>query len=424
MAGTILLGTQWGDEGKGKICDLLTKDMDMVVRFQGGDNAGHTVEVGDIALKLHHIPSGILYPKVKCIIGDGALINPSVILEEIRYLEDKGIGTENLFISSNAHLIMPYHLVLDREGEIRLGSSKIGTTRKGIGPAYADKTTRIGIRMQDLLDPSIFEKKVVAALEEKNIMLTKIYNVAPMQADDILEEYAAYTEQLKSHIIDGYLVINDALDAGQNVLFEGAQGTLLDIDHGTYPFVTSSQTVAGGACCGAGVGPLKIDAVLGVIKAYTTRVGSGPFPTEDFGADGEMIRDRGQEYGTTTGRPRRCGWFDGVLARYAIRLNGISSLAMTKLDVLSDFETIKVCTKYEHEGQIYDVFPPHQSIFHKAVPVYEKLPGWQSDISDVKTYAGLPPNCRAYIERLQEITGVPFDIISVGPQRDQTIFVS
>lgn len=424
MAGTILLGTQWGDEGKGKICDLLTKDMDMVVRFQGGDNAGHTVEVGDVALKLHHIPSGILYPDVKCIIGDGALINPSVILEEMRYLEDKGISTDNLFISSNAHLIMPYHLVLDREGEIRLGSSKIGTTRKGIGPAYADKTTRIGIRMQDLLDPSIFEKKVIAALEEKNIVLTKIYNVAPMQAEDILEEYAAYTEQLKSHIIDGYLVINDALDAGQNVLFEGAQGTLLDIDHGTYPFVTSSQTVAGGACCGAGVGPLKIDAVTGVIKAYTTRVGSGPFPTEDFGADGEMIRDRGHEYGTTTGRPRRCGWFDGVLARYAIRLNGISSLAMTKLDVLSDFETIKVCTKYEHEGQIYDVFPPHQSIFHKAIPVYEELPGWHSDISDVKTYAELPATCRAYIERLQEITGVPFEIISVGPQRDQTIFVS
>ncbi len=423
MSGTILLGSQWGDEGKGKICDLLTKDMDMVVRFQGGNNAGHTVEVGDISLKLHHIPSGILYPKVTCVIGDGALINPSVLLEEMRYLEEQNISVKNLYISSNAHLIMPYHLVLDREGEIRLGSSKIGTTRKGIGPAYADKTTRIGIRVQDLLDKNILKKKIAAALEEKNLMLTKIYNVQPMRADEIIEEYAGYTKQLKSHIIDGYLTVNDALDAKKNVLFEGAQGTLLDIDHGTYPFVTSSSTVAGGALSGAGVGPLKIDAVMGVVKAYVTRVGSGPFPTEDFDQDGQAMRERGAEYGTTTGRPRRCGWFDGVLLKYSIRLNGMSSLAMTKLDVLSQFKTIKLCTKYEHKGKIYEAFPPHQSIIHKAVPIYEEMPGWQEEIGDIRRYDDLPENCRAYIARLQEIAGIPFTIISVGPQRDQTIYV-
>lgn len=423
MPGTILLGSQWGDEGKGKICDLLTKDMDMVVRFQGGNNAGHTVEVGDISLKLHHIPSGILYPKVVCVIGDGALINPSVLLDEIKYLEDQGIGCKNLFISSNAHLIMPYHLILDREGEIRLGSSKIGTTRKGIGPAYADKTTRIGIRVQDLLDMNILEKKIQAALEEKNLMLTKIYNVQPMSADEIIKEYVGYTKQLKSHIVDGYLAINDALDAGKNVLFEGAQGTLLDIDHGTYPFVTSSSTVAGGACAGAGVGPLKIDNVIGVVKAYVTRVGSGPFPTEDLAEDGSRMRERGAEYGTTTGRPRRCGWFDGILLNYATRLNGFNSLAMTKLDVLSEFDSIKICTRYEAEGKTYDAFPPHQSIIHKAVPVYEEMPGWKTDIGGAKTMDELPDNCRAYIDRLQRIAGIPFSIISVGPQRDQTIFV-
>lgn len=424
MAGTILLGTQWGDEGKGKICDLLTKDMDMVVRFQGGDNAGHTVEVGDVNLKLHHIPSGILYPDVTCVIGDGALMNPSVFLGELQYLEEKGINTDNLFISSNVHMIMPYHLVLDREGEMRLGSSKIGTTRKGIGPAYADKTTRIGIRMQDLLDLNIFEKKLMAALEEKNTILTNVYNVAPMKPAEILEEYASYTEQLRDRIVDGYRVVNDALDSGKNVLFEGAQGTLLDIDHGTYPFVTSSQTVAGSACCGAGVGPLKITSVVGVVKAYVTRVGSGPFPTEDSEDDGVKMREIGGEYGTTTGRPRRCGWFDGLLLRYSIRLNGLSELAMTKLDVLDDFDEIKICTRYEYEGEIFDAFPPHQSIIHKAVPIYETMPGWKTDISGAKTYDELPQACRDYIERLQEIAGIPFTIISVGPRRDQTLFVS
>lgn len=423
MSGTILLGAQWGDEGKGKICDILAKNMDMVVRFQGGDNAGHTVEVGDLTLKLHHIPSGILYPDVTCVIGDGALVNPSVLLEEMRNLTERGISIDNLVVSGNAHMIMPYHLVLDREGEIRLGSAKIGTTRKGIGPAYADKTTRIGIRVQDLLDLNILEKKIVAALEEKNLMLTKVYNVQPMSPEEIIDEYKIYAEKLNDHIVDGYAVVNDALDKGEKVLFEGAQGTLLDLDHGTYPFVTSSATVAGGACTGVGVGPLRIDKVIGVIKAYVTRVGSGPFPTEEVGEAGDLMRERGVEYGTTTGRPRRCGWFDGVLLKYAIRLNGLSSLALMKLDVLSEFETIRLTTKYKHKGAEYEAFPPHQSIFHKAKPVYEDMPGWGIDISGVKKYGDLPVECRSYIERLQEIAGLKFEIISVGPDRDQTIFV-
>ena len=423
MSGTILLGSQWGDEGKGKICDILAKNMDMVVRFQGGDNAGHTVEVGDLTLKLHHIPSGILYPDVTCVIGDGALVNPSVLLEEMRNLTERGISIDNLVVSGNAHMIMPYHLVLDREGEIRLGSAKIGTTRKGIGPAYADKTTRIGIRVQDLLDLNILEKKIVAALEEKNLMLTKVYNVQPMSPEEIIDEYKDYAEKLKSHIVDGYAVVNDALDKGEKVLFEGAQGTLLDLDHGTYPFVTSSATVAGGACTGVGVGPLRIDKVIGVIKAYVTRVGSGPFPTEEVGEAGDLMRERGAEYGTTTGRPRRCGWFDGVLLKYAIRLNGLSSLVLMKLDVLSEFETIRLTTKYKYKSTEYEAFPPHQSIFHKAKPVYEDMPGWGIDISGVKKYGDLPAECRSYIERLQEIAGLKFEIISVGPDRDQTIFV-
>lgn len=395
--------------------------MDMVVRFQGGDNAGHTVEVGDTSLKLHHIPSGILYPSTVCVMGDGMLINPQILIEEMTYLEAQGISTDNLKISGNAHLIMPYHLILDREGEMRLGSAKIGTTRKGIGPAYADKAKRIGIRVQDLLDLKIFEEKLHTVLEEKNEMLTKIYNVAPMSADEILEEYKVYTERLKGHIEDTSLMIDRALKDGKNVLFEGAQGTLLDLDHGTYPFVTSSSTVAGGACSGAGVGPMAINAAIGVVKAYVTRVGSGPFPTEELGETGERMREVGKEYGTTTGRPRRCGWFDAVLLKYAIRLNGLSSLALTKLDVLSDFDTIKICYQYEYDGTVYDEFPPHQSIFHKVTPVYEELEGWKSDISKATRYEELPDACRKYVDRLAELGGVPFSIVSVGSERQQTI---
>lgn len=424
MPGTILIGSQWGDEGKGKVCDLLAGDMDMVVRFQGGDNAGHTVEVGKTSLKLHHIPSGIMYPEITCVIGGAMLVNPKVLIEEMDYLEKQGISCGNLKISGNAHLIMPYHLILDREGEMRLGKAKIGTTRKGIGPAYADKAKRIGIRVQDLLDLKIFKQKVASALEEKNEILTKIYNVEPMDARQIIDEYVAYIERLGSHIADTSLAVFQALEDGRNVLFEGAQGTLLDIDHGTYPFVTSSSTVAGGACSGAGVGPRMIDHVIGVAKAYVTRVGFGPFPTEDDGPAGEAMREVGAEYGTTTGRPRRCGWFDGVLLKYAIRLNGLDSLALTKLDVLSQFDTIKICRQYRHKGVQYDDFPPHQSIFHKAEPVYEELEGWKSDISKIVRYDDLPPACRSYIERIAEISGVPFSLISVGPKRDQTIRLS
>lgn len=423
MPGTILLGTQWGDEGKGKICDLLAGDMDMVVRYQGGDNAGHTVEVGETKLKLHHIPSGIMYPDTICVIGDGMLVNPEVLIGEMTYLEGLDLSMDNLVISSNAHLIMPYHIILDREGEMRLGSAKIGTTKKGIGPAYADKAKRIGIRVQDLLDEKIFEKKVITSLEEKNEILTKIYKVEPMDAGRILGEFRDYTVKLKSHIKNTSVMINQGLERGENILFEGAQGTLLDLDHGTYPFVTSSSTVAGGACSGAGVGPLKIDHVYGVAKAYVTRVGSGPFPTEDTGESGDAMREIGAEYGTTTGRPRRCGWFDSVLLRYSIRLNGLDGIALTKLDVLSQFDTIRICVRYEHGGESYDDFPPHQSIFHKVTPVYEEMPGWRTDISGAKKLADLPKECRDYVTRIEELGKVPFKLISVGSERDQTIIL-
>ncbi len=421
MSGRIILGTQWGDEGKGKICDLVAADVDMVVRFQGGNNAGHTVIVGDTVLKLHHIPSGIMHPHVKCIIGDGMLVNPRIILEEMDLLESQGISTDNILISSNAHLIMPYHLILDREGEMRLGGAKIGTTRKGIGPAYADKAKRIGIRVQDLQDPKIFKKKVISALEEKNETLTKIYNVDPMKATAIVDEYEEYTKRIESYIADTSLIISQTLNEGKNVLFEGAQGTLLDIDHGTYPFVTSSSSTAGGACTGSGIGPHMIDEITGVVKAYLTRVGSGPFPSEEEGEIGETMREIGQEYGTTTGRPRRCGWLDTVLLKYAVRINGLDGLALTKLDVLKDFDKIKICVKYEHNGQMYEEFPPHQSIFHKVKPIYEELPGWKSDISKARRFEDLPGECQRYIKRIEEIGNVPFKFISVGADRKQTI---
>lgn len=421
MPSTIIVGTQWGDEGKGKICDLLSEHMDMVVRYQGGDNAGHTVVTGEITLKLHHIPSGILYPNVTCVMGDGMVVNLQVLIQEMDNLEEMGVSTKNLVISSNAHLIMPYHLILDREGEMRLGKSMIGTTKKGIGPAYADKAARIGIRAQDLLDIKIFREKVQSALQEKNTILTRVYELEPLEAEEIVSEYAAYTERLKDHIADTSLLINQALDKGKNVLFEGAQGTLLDIDHGTYPFVTSSSSTAGGACIGAGVGPTRIDKVLGVVKAYVTRVGSGPFPTEEPGKIGEVMREVGQEYGTTTGRARRCGWLDGVILRYAIRINGVNSLAITKLDVLSQFDKIKICRGYNYQGKLYEEFPPHQTIFHKAEPVYEEFEGWKTSIADIREYEALPGQVKRYLQRMEELAGVPIEIISVGSAREQTI---
>jgi adenylosuccinate synthase len=421
MSGFVLVGTQWGDEGKGKITDLLADKMDMVIRYNGGDNAGHTVVPGDKEYKFHLLPSGVLYPHIMSVIANGLVINPKVLIEEIDRLEEAGFSAEKLRVSCNAHLIMPYHLILDGAQEVQLGKSKIGTTRKGIGPAYSDKAARIGIRTQDMLDMKIFRKKLDAALQFKNKIMSTIYGFDPLNLDEIVEEYGQYAQRLGQYITDTSLLINDFLDQGKNVFFEGAQGTFLDIDHGTYPFVTSSSPISGGACSGAGVGPQRLNQIMGVVKAYVTRVGSGPFPTEQDNETGEAMRRTGKEFGTTTGRPRRCGWFDGVLMRYATRINGLNSIAITKLDVLSQFEQLKICTGYRYKGKIFDQFPPHQTIFHKCEPAYEEMEGWQSDISEARDYKDLPQAARKYVERIEEIAGAPMAMISVGPKRDQTI---
>lgn len=422
MPATVLIGTQWGDEGKGKITDLLADRMDMVVRYQGGNNAGHTITYGNEVLKLHLIPSGILYPHIVPVIGNGVVVNPEVLFYEIDELAKKNISSKKLKISGNAHLIMPYHLIFDEATEHKLGKSQIGTTHRGIGPAYADKASRIGIRVGDLLDIKIFRVKLEQALRQKNPILTKVYDLDSLDTDKIVDDYAGYAERLKEYVDDTSLLINKALDENKNILFEGAQGTLLDLDHGTYPFVTSSSPVAGGAAVGAGIGPLRINKVIGILKAYTTRVGAGPFPTEQQNEIGEILCEAGYEYGTTTGRKRRCGWLDGVLIKYAVRLNGLTGIALTKLDVLSRFEKIKICTGYEYEGKIYNDFPPHQTIFHKCNPVYEELEGWKTDITNIKKYDDLPSQTKNYIDRIQEIAAVPIEIISVGPERNQTVY--
>ena len=421
MPGIALLGTQWGDEGKGKVTHLMADAMDMVVRYQGGNNAGHTVIVGTETFKLHLLPAGILYPHITPVIGPGVVVDPSVLLEEIDALSARGISADKLRISGNAHLIMPYHRELDRLTERRLGKMKLGTTRRGIGPAYADKASRIGIRVQDLLDPKIFTEKLDVALREKNLLLTKIYGRLPMKPDVILGEYLGYAERLQPHITDTVAEVHAALEAGRNVLFEGAQGTLLDLDHGTYPFVTSSNPVAGGVCTGAGIGPRMIDRIIGVTKAYTTRVGEGPFPTEDLGPDGDLMVERGVEFGATTGRRRRCGWFDAVVVRYAARLNSLTEVFLTKLDVLSAFDRIRVCVGYEHEGTLYESFPPNQTIFHKATPRYEDLPGWKTEIGTARTWGDLPQAAQAYVERLEELVAVPVTQISVGAEATETV---
>lgn len=422
MPATVLVGTQWGDEGKGKITDLLADQMDIVVRFQGGNNAGHTVVDGATELKLHLIPSGILYPHITPIIGSGCVVDPQVLLAEIDGLTERGISTAKLMVSTNAHVIMPYHRVLDGARERKLGESQIGTTRKGVGPAYTDKASRIGFRMQDMLDMKIFRKKLETALAEKNSLLTKIYNIPAFSADDICNEFAGYAERLSPYIADVSYVLNQSLDRGENVLFEGAQGTLLDLDFGTYPFVTSSSPTAGGACVGTGVGPKRVDKVLGIVKTYITRVGSGPFPTELEDEIGQTLQDTGKEVGTTTGRIRRCGWLDAVILKYAVQVNGLTHLALTKLDVLSSLPKIQICVGYEYQGTYYDRLPAHQTVFHKCVPVYEAVEGWQSPITDITEYEQLPPAARAYIERIEEIAGVPVELIAVGPRRDQTIW--
>jgi adenylosuccinate synthase len=423
MPATILVGTQWGDEGKGKVTDLLADRMDLVVRYQGGNNAGHTVRAGGQTLKLHLVPSGILYPGVVPVIADGVVVDPGVLLEEMDELEARGIDTSRLLVSANAHLIMPYHLELDRVTERYLGKLRLGTTKRGIGPAYADKAARIGLRVQDLTDEKIFRQKLEVVLKEKNAILSRVYNRLPLDADDIAGDYMGHGDRLAPHIADTSAVLYRALREGKRVLLEGAQGTLLDLDHGTYPFVTSSNPVAGGALVGAGLGPREVDRVIGVTKAYVTRVGAGPFPTEDKDEAGALMQERGQEFGTTTGRRRRCGWFDAVLLRYAARVNGLTELFLTKLDVLSGLPSVKVCVAYRYEGEVFDDFPPHQSIVHKAEPVYEDLEGWPEELSEARGYDELPPAARKYVERLADLGGVPIRTVSVGPSREQTVEV-
>jgi adenylosuccinate synthase len=419
---TIIVGAQWGDEGKGKATDLLADTTDLVVRYQGGNNAGHTVIVGEDVFKLHLIPSGILYPHVTPVIADGVVVDPKVLIEELEGLEARGLAPfQRVKVSGNAHLIMPYHRELDMLIERRLGKAKLGTTKRGIGPAYADKAARVGLRFQDLFDEKILRQKLDAVLVHKNEQLSKIYNRLPMSAEEIAGEYLVHAERLRPMLADTTDLIHTSLEAGQHIILEGAQGTLLDLDHGTYPFVTSSNPVAGGALTGAGVGPRHIDRVIGITKAYVTRVGAGPFPTELFDETGERMTDVGGEYGTTTGRRRRVGWFDAVLARYANRVNGLTDIFLTKLDVLSEFETLKVATAYRYDGDEYENFPPHQSIFHHAEPVYAELSGWHEDITGVEEYDELPQAARDYVDFLEEQSGVPVTWVSVGPKRSQTL---
>lgn len=398
--------------------------MDYVVRYQGGNNAGHTVVVGDQKYALHLLPSGILSPGCTPVIGNGVVVDPAVLLSELSGLNERGVDTSKLLLSGNAHLITPYHTEVDKVTERFLGKRKIGTTGRGIGPAYADKINRVGIRVQDLFDESILTQKVEAALDFKNQVLAKLYNRRAIRTEQIVEELLGYADALRGYVADTTLILNDAVDEGKVVLFEGGQGTLLDVDHGTYPFVTSSNPTAGGACTGAGVGPTKISRVIGILKAYTTRVGAGPFPTELLDADGEALRTIGGERGVTTGRDRRCGWFDAVIARYATRVNGLTDFFLTKLDVLTGWERIPVCVGYEVDGRRIDELPYSQSDFHHAKPVYEYLPGWSEDITKAKTFDDLPKNAQGYVKALEEMSGAPVSAIGVGPGRDETIQIN
>ncbi|MFI0759320.1 adenylosuccinate synthase [Streptomyces anulatus] len=424
MPALVLLGAQWGDEGKGKATDLLGGSVDYVVRYQGGNNAGHTVVVGDQKYALHLLPSGILSPGCTPVIGNGVVVDPAVLLSELSGLNERGVDTSKLLISGNAHLITPYNVTLDKVTERFLGKRKIGTTGRGIGPTYADKINRVGIRVQDLYDESILVQKVEAALEQKNQLLAKVFNRRAIEAGKVVEDMLQYAEQIKPFVADTTLILNDAIDEGKVVLFEGGQGTLLDVDHGTYPFVTSSNPTAGGACTGAGVGPTKISRVIGILKAYTTRVGAGPFPTELHDEDGEALRRIGGERGVTTGRDRRCGWFDAPIARYATRVNGLTDFFLTKLDVLTGWEQIPVCVAYEIDGKRVEELPYNQTDFHHAKPIYENLPGWSEDITKAKTFADLPKNAQAYVKALEEMSGAPISAIGVGPGRTETIQIN
>jgi adenylosuccinate synthase len=418
----VIIGTQWGDEGKGKVVDLLAERADMVVRFQGGNNAGHTIVRDGEEFKFHLIPSGILYKGRTCIIGNGVVVDPKVLIEELEGLRRRRIDVAGLRLSANAHLIMPYHVILDTAGEAKLGKLEIGTTKRGIGPCYADKSARLGIRVQDLLDAKILRKKIAAAMEPKKQLLRPYARDPRLDLHTMTEEYLAYGHRLEPHIADTSRLCWEALDAGKEVIFEGAQATLLDLDHGTYPFVTSSNPVAGAACVGAGVGPADIDEVWGVCKAYTTRVGAGPFPSELFDDVGEHMRVKGHEYGTTTGRERRCGWLDVVALRYATRLNRLNALAITKLDVLSGLDPLRIATRYRGaEGAVFDEFPYHQSILHSAEADYEELPGWEGDISGARSEADLPREAREYLAAIEDLAGVPIRLVGVGPGRDQIV---
>lgn len=420
MSSVVVVGTQWGDEGKGKITDFLSEKAEVVARYQGGNNAGHTIVFNNKKYKLHLIPSGIFYEDKICVLGNGMVIDPKALVEELEYLHREGISTKNLKISNRAHVILPYHIKQDLLEESRKGANKIGTTGKGIGPAYMDKAARVGIRIADLLDKEEFYEKLSINLKEKNRLFEKMYETDGFDLEELFEEYYEYGQQFAKYVCDTSVVLNDALDEGKRVLFEGAQGVMLDIDQGTYPFVTSSNPIAGGVTIGAGVGPSKINHVVGVAKAYTTRVGDGPFPTEIIGEIGDRIREVGNEYGTTTGRPRRVGWFDSVVVRHARRVSGITDLSLNSIDVLTGIETLKICVAYEYKGKRIEEFPANLKVLSECKPIYEELPGWTEDITGAKSLSDLPDNARHYIERVSQLTGIPLSIFSVGPDRTQT----
>jgi adenylosuccinate synthase len=421
---TVVLGTQWGDEAKGKFIDLFAADAEMVVRYQGGNNAGHTVVAGETTLKLHLIPSGIAHPHVTPVIANGVVVDPEVLLKEYDILDAMNLNPSRVRLSANAHLVMPYHRILDKVTERWLGPNRVGTTGRGIGPCYADKAARIGLRVQDLRDPKIFHQKLEGTLKEKNRILSKVYNQMPLDVDEICDSYLSYGDRLAPLISDTSLLINRCLEREGHVLFEGAQATMLDLDHGTYPFVTSSSPTAGGVCAGAGVGPRHLSRIVGVSKAYATRVGAGPFPTEETGEAGRHMRDRGVEYGTTTGRERRCGWYDAVVTRYACRLNTLTEMIVTKLDVLTGLDPVRLCVAYEIAGERVEELPYHQSALHKAVPLYEEHQGWADDLSQCRELSDLPRTARSYLDRIEALAGLAVTYVGVGPSRYETIAAS
>ena len=421
MPAIVLVGAQWGDEGKGKATDLLGDRVDYVVRYQGGNNAGHTVVIGDKKFALHLLPSGILTPGVIPVIGNGVVIDLAVLIKELDGLIEKGVDVSKLKISANAHIITPYHVTIDKVSERFLGKRAIGTTGRGIGPTYGDKVGRLGIRVQDLFDESILRQKVEAALSQKNQLLSKVYNRAGIKAEEVVRELLSFTDRIRPMVSDTALELHKALEAGKTVLLEGGQGTLLDVDHGTYPFVTSSSPIAGGATIGSGIGPTKIDSVIGILKAYTTRVGAGPFPTELFDQWGEFLREKGFEFGTTTGRERRCGWFDAPVAKFATRINGLTDIFLTKLDVLTGIKEIPVCVAYDVDGVRMEEIPVSQSDFHHAKPIYEIFPGWDEDITSAKKFEELPKNAQDYVLALEKLSGTRISAIGVGPDRNATI---